>query len=500
MNSRTCAYVASRDYPNSWQGTNPVLFKLDSDREDGGLGISEWHCPYPPLGQGDGDEEYCVFHTDPAELPVGIDQQEELLNALDNAGDRPWDDRPEHRGQFIGATFGAIDLSDEMITATDEYDIRFDHARFQAEDDDLDFGGTTFETRGQHPISFVGAEFITGGGDIWFTNATFEVGGSGSVWFNEATFQTDDDGRIIFWKAALRTNGSGSISFRTARFRTDGSGDVWFREATFQVDGSGDIGFREVTFRASGSGYISFYRARFQAGGSGDIWFHRATFRTDANGRVRFEEAVLTDVHFRSVDFGEADLRGADLSGTDLREATTANVSVAGATTCKRLYEGEEWGDRSESRSNSRNWDATARAYHNLKVVFSNHGLIGKARVMHVREHRARSLEAKAAHGWLNRRYLSSLPSRVITGYGVQVRSLVFWMVVLFLFSTAVYVGSGVRDTLMGNISYSVLAFTVAPPGVPEGVGTQVVMMVETFFGTLSIMLLGYILGNRERF
>jgi hypothetical protein len=52
----------------------------------------------------------------------------------------------------------------------------------------------------------------------------------------------------------------------------------------------------------------------------------------------------------------------------------------------------------------------------------------------------------------------------------------------------------------MGNISYSVLAFTVAPPGVPEGVGTQVVMMVETFFGTLYIMLLGYILGNRERF
>jgi len=88
----------------------------------------------------------------------------------------------------------------------------------------------------------------------------------------------------------------------------------------------------------------------------------------------------------------------------------------------------------------------------------------------------------------------------LITGYGVQVRSLVFWMLVLFLFSTAVYVGSGVRDTLMGNISYSVLAFTVAPPGVPEGVGTQVVMMVETFFGTLSIMLLGYILGNRERF
>jgi hypothetical protein len=88
----------------------------------------------------------------------------------------------------------------------------------------------------------------------------------------------------------------------------------------------------------------------------------------------------------------------------------------------------------------------------------------------------------------------------MFTGYGVQVRNLVIWMVLLFLFSTVVYVTAGVEDTLANNISYSVLAFTVAPPSVPPGVGTQLVMMIETFFGTLSIVLLSYILGNRERF
>lgn len=58
----------------------------------------------------------------------------------------------------------------------------------------------------------------------------------------------------------------------------------------------------------------------------------------------------------------------------------------------------------------------------------------------------------------------------------------------------------GVEDTLIDNISYSVLAFTVAPPRVPSEAGAQLIMMIETFFGTLFIVLMGYILGNREQF
>lgn len=131
---------------------------------------------------------------------------------------------------------------------------------------------------------------------------------------------------------------------------------------------------------------------------------------------------------------------------------------------------------------------------------------------MHVRERRARSLEAKAANGWFNfdrrylkvfpspSRYLKSLPSRVFTGYGIQVLNLGIWMLLLFLVSTAAYVYVGVEDTLVGNVSYSVLAFTVAPSEVDYVIITRLMMMVETFFGTLSIVLLGYILSNRERF
>lgn len=115
-------------------------------------------------------------------------------------------------------------------------------------------------------------------------------------------------------------------------------------------------------------------------------------------------------------------------------------------------------------------------------------------------ERRARGLEMREDNGRLNTRYLGFLVSRYVTGYGVRVRTLGLWMLALFLISTAWYAFVGVEDGLARNVSYSVLAFTVAPPRIPAGLFTQFVVMVETFFGTLSIVLLGYVLGNRERF
>ena len=207
---------------------------------------------------------------------------------------------------------------------------------------------------------------------------------------------------------------------------------------------------------------------------------------------ARLFSANFLDATLIHADLSSTDLQDVDLSSADLRETTITDVSVNGATTCKRLHE--------DSDFNSGDWDATARAYHDLKTTFNDHGLVGKARDMHVRERRARSLEAKSAGGILNRRYLGSLPARIFTGYGVRVRNLLFWMLLLFLIPTAIYAFAGVEETFLRNVSYSILAFTVAPPHIPSDPGVQLIMMIQTFLGTLSIVLLGYILGNRERF
>jgi uncharacterized protein YjbI with pentapeptide repeats len=580
MSSQTCAYITSESDPESWHETESSTFYPNKHPTRSDLEITKWHCPHPPLDRNNGsdddsDDQYCVFHTDPADVPNDVDEREALLDALQDVGNSPRTDRPEHRGQFVGATFGPIDLSGETIVATDHHDIRFDYARFQSDDENLDFTGTTFVTEGQYSISFVGTEFTTTGegdvlfgdatfrsggrGDVWFGNtrfrsngegnvvfvdATFRTDGEGDVWLGDTRFRADGEGHVVFHGAVFRTDGEGQVWFDDAwfqtdgegdvlfgdtRFRTDGKGSVWFGDTRFRADGEGDVLFGDTRFRATGEGHVGFARAKFRAGGDGDVLFSDTRFRGDGEGdvlfsdarfqtggegHVGFQDAILANTDFRSVEFAKADFSGVDFTGVDLREANVADISLNGSTTCERLNEGYR-DDCSTRRSfvparlrrlygssdfNPEDWDATARAYHQLKIVFSGHGLVGRARNMHVRERRARSLEAKAASGWFDRRYLLSFLSRVFTGYGVQVRNLAIWMFVLFLLSTAVYVKAGVEDTLANNISYSVLAFTVAPPKIPSGVGSQVMMMIETFLGTLSIVVLGYILGNRQRF
>lgn len=143
----------------------------------------------------------------------------------------------------------------------------------------------------------------------------------------------------------------------------------------------------------------------------------------------------LSGANMRGADLSGANLRGADLTDVDLREANIDGVSVNGTTTCKRLHEGYENKPSTlislpsirltrligNSEFESDDWDATARAYYDLKTIFSDHGLVGEDRNKHVQERRARSLEAKVSTKWLNRRYIGSLPSRVFTGHGVRI-------------------------------------------------------------------------------
>lgn len=211
-----------------------------------------------------------------------------------------------------------------------------------------------------------------------------------------------------------------------------------------------------------------------------------------------FEESKLVD----------ANLRDAKLTGADLRGVLLEDISVNAKTDCDRLYEGETDGTSSIPRRlfgqtsmfDPPDWDAVARAYHDLKTAFAASGLVGKARTMHVRERRARSQEERSTETLLDREYLRTLPSRLVIGYGVRARTLGLWMVVLFVVSTLVYVPYEIRDGVLETITYSAFAFTAAPPALPEQPVPQLVGILETFLGTLSTVLLGYILGSRERF
>jgi putative Mn2+ efflux pump MntP len=145
----------------------------------------------------------------------------------------------------------------------------------------------------------------------------------------------------------------------------------------------------------------------------------------------------------------------------------------------------------------------------------SEEGLIKNARILTVWDRRARRNEALS--DWNISAAIGSWFNWQATGYGISVRRIGRNALLLFAVSTVIYLLFGIRqpeesiplDTLLHPpiltphvvdvIYFSVVTFTTSPPGPISVEMSQWIAMVETFFGTLLIVFLGYVLGNREQ-
>jgi len=377
-----CDYVAKKGDPETWNQQNSEHWMLDSTSGIG-LGIEKWRCPHPSL---EGDDR-CIFHTEPDGLPEDIDESEALLNALNKAGESPFDDGPEHRGQFIGANFGALNLSGEKIIA-DEYDIRFDHSEFNSREEEISFENTqfisnngkiislnrvSFTTEGEVNVQFDGADFITRSeGAVVFANVSFTTKGKGSVMFSGATFTTEREGAVVFEDASFTTEGNGDVDFGGANFTTEGEGDVWFYDADFIAEGDGDVLFEDSTFTTEGEGDVWFYDADFIAEGDGDVLFEDSifttkgigslkfrattfltgaegdvsfedtTFLTGAEGDVRFEDAIFTTEDEGDVKFGDAAFITKNEGNVTFRGTNFIAEGKGYVMFCKRIFDAED--------------------------------------------------------------------------------------------------------------------------------------------------------------
>jgi hypothetical protein len=208
--------------------------------------------------------------------------------------------------------------------------------------------------------------------------------------------------------------------------------------------------------------------------------------------RTNLKAANLIGANLRNANLNEANLRGARLSKANLQNAKLSNVAVDGSTECTRLFESSNFLPSA--------LDATARAYHDLKSAFANHGLVSKARRFHVHERRLRRIELRETKGRFSKDHMGSLASEKLTGYGVRPSQLGKWMAGLFFLPTVIYLLVGIEDSFVRTISYSVVTFTTTPPFRPTGMLLQIVVMLQAFLGTLSLITLGYIFSNRERF
>jgi uncharacterized protein YjbI with pentapeptide repeats len=354
-----CGYVARKDDPSNWHGEEPDDWQLDREPPVG-LDQEVWRCPHDALDE----REYCAFHADPEQLPADVDEGELFIEAINEASASDDDEVARRKKQFVGATFGPLDIERTMLDAGDGYQIRVDHAIFT--------GGvcadravvrhplialsTRFETSFASVsgeigvVSFTGAEF-SGDGGVSFDRAEF--GGDGGVLFRGAEFR--GDGWVSFRDAEFR--GDGGVSFEYAEFSeevtfgdAEFSGEVTFNDAKFrggvtfgdaEFSGDGRVSFRGVLFSGgggasfrdvefSGDGDVSFNGGKFS--GNGDVSFRGVQFRGDGDilfnsvqfsvsAGVRFRDAEFRGdgrVSFNSTEFsgdGRVSFRGAEVSG-----------------------------------------------------------------------------------------------------------------------------------------------------------------------------------------
>lgn len=224
---------------------------------------SSWDCPHPA------DENYCVFHgeaSDEARRRRFIEAVEEPAPATN---------------QFLGATFGAIDLDYERLDGPTNTPIDCRDASFESIS--LRFGTVN------HPLDLRGS---TATGQVTFDETQF----ARRVDLGHARF-ADVSMRLTKFESWLDTREAtfGEVCGRVARF----ANGIYSVDARF----TGAADFTNAQF----DDVANFYRVQFDEG----AWFKR----TDFADKARFKECTLAGP---AVEFGS-------VAGNPKRDRPTAN-------------------------------------------------------------------------------------------------------------------------------------------------------------------------------
>lgn len=288
-----CSYVFD---PAVWRDEHGTASQLtQNELTDNGV----WRCPHSTHA----DRERCLFHIDP-EDKNSDEVRFELLHRIGQRGKK--------KKQFVGARFGDLNLSYDVLESDDNHLIDLRHAKFE--------GKTTFKSAiVRQPLRLDGSILR---GNARFVDTVFEA----EAYFSETTFHDDayfinatfDQGGY-FYNSTLR----GDSDFSMAVFHDE----VDFIEATFQrvhfregvFEGRAD--FKKATFH-----HGMFWGARFD----GNALFNESTFDERAN----FREAVFA----RKAQFADLQLFS-DSCYIDLRRSSIARGVLSQPSEGKAVYD-----------------------------------------------------------------------------------------------------------------------------------------------------------------
>lgn len=329
-----CGYIFD---PERWEATQDErCFLTAEDLNEEGV----WRCPH----ERDESDDYCPFHRSDDASDESL--ADEFLRAIE--GERATAGDSTDSKQFVGATFGTLDLAYAILDGDDTRPIDLRHATVRG-----DLRATAVRVR--NPLL---ANGLTVRGETDLRNATFEkgvdfVGGSFEGAVQASLASVEDEAN--FENATFHERGT----FRQTTFESDCRFDkaTFHRKAKFTTATfGGEATFRRTVFQQ----YGWFEGAQFATGAhflsgttfEGKAWFANVTFEGKARFRnvrfdaeARFPGAVFEDVEFRPTE-AEADLLRIDLRESsittgsleqgergrvvyDVRDATLGDVTVS---------------------------------------------------------------------------------------------------------------------------------------------------------------------------
>lgn len=332
---------------------------------------------------------------------------------------------------------------------------------------DLDLSGAVFTNSNLESANFEGTIL---------KNANFSRANLGGVNFSNSNL-TDAD----LQHAKLRGNDLTSATIENADFRN--------------VEALGvNLSGKDLT--ATNLSYGDFRLANFEDSNFNGSEISGINLYSASLVGARISDCVIKNASLVDCDLSNTDLRQTTFHKGDVRGMNIENAQLSGSTE----FRGFCW-----EPDDSRSWDTLAKSYDEIREEFKRNALNTSQKSLYFLQQRARTVEALSERSYLS--FLLGMISELLTGYGVRVRYTLVWTVLLIAVSTIWYSSIPESTWEGGPLHYSVTTFVTSAPHPPDSSQselmndlTRAVVLFETYFGTVLIILLGYVLGNRDSF
>lgn len=227
-------------------------------------------------------------------------------------------------------------------------------------------------------------------------------------------------------------------------------------------------------------------------------------------------ETSLNGVNLRCADLSGAKLRGAGLARADVSKIKIEQpIEIDAETRVSSSVTFTWWSRWLKSITltphpfgfcdDAEDWHELAKGYQRLRIQFKEAGLNRQHKALYTYQRRAREKHVRElGPEWS---VIPELLSRYLTGYGTRVHNVLFWTAIMILLPALWYrlISILVSEPFHGGpLYYSIVTFVSSPPALPpthldpiESV-TRIIVLSQTYFGTALVILLGYVLGNKD--